>query len=90
MTEDKKMNNEKAVKADPLLDAACKAYGIEKKFVFAHSVKAGEVTIVTNGGAKVRWKKGDEVEPLEPVRVDGIVRKKPKVIAGKKKKAEEK
>jgi len=42
--------------------------------------------IVTNGGAKVRFKKGDEVEKLAPERVDGISRKKPRYVAGKKKK----
>ena len=71
---------------DKLLKAACKAYGIKDEHILASSVKTdGEVVIVTHGGVKVRWREGDKVEPLDPVRVDGIVRKKPKVVVGKKK-----
>ena len=81
MEEEKKGNENGS-----LLKAACKAYGIDEKFVFASSVTEDkEVIIVTNGGAKVRWRPGDKCEPLDPIRVDGIIRKKMRVVAGKKK-----
>jgi len=71
-----------------LIDEACEAYGIDKKHVLDSNFypETGEAVIVTNGGAKVRFKKGDEVEKLAPERVDGISRKKPRYVAGKKKK----
>ena len=73
---------------EELLAAACKAYGISKEHVFASNYypEAGEVVIVTAGGTKVRFKKGDKVEALEPVRVDGVIRKKMKPVTGAKKK----
>lgn len=77
-------------KADVALIAdGCKAFGIDPKFLFASSVRVidGEKTavLVTNGGAKVFYKKGDKPEPLDPIRVDGIIRKKMKPVTGKKK-----
>lgn len=71
-----------------LIDKACKAYGIDKKYVLGSNYypETGEAVIVTHGGAKVRFKKGDEVEELAPERADGISRKKPRYVAGKKKK----
>jgi hypothetical protein len=68
-----------------LVKKACKAYGIEDKYVVGSAVRNGTVTIVTNGGAKVTWKEGDEVGLLDPIRVDGIIRKKMKPITGIKK-----
>lgn len=74
-------------KPNALIIEACKAYGIDQKYVLASRIdkETGEAVIVTHGGAKVRFVKGDEVEPLDPVRVDGVIRKKMKVVAGKKK-----
>ena len=71
-----------------MLGAACKAYGIGAEHVFASNYypEAGEVVIVTAGGEKVRFKKGDKVEALEPIRVDGIIRTKMRPVTGAKKK----
>ena len=71
-----------------LIDEACGAYGIDQEYVLSSNYypETGEAVIVTHGGAKVRYKKGDEVEELAPERVDGISRKKPRHVAGKKKK----
>lgn len=77
-----------------LIAAGCEAYGIADEFVFSSRVKPDEITgeaiavILTNGGAKVFFKKGDEVEPLHHIRVTGInpEAKKRKPIVGKKKK----
>jgi len=68
-----------------LIDEACEAYGINKRYVFssAYHSDTDEAVIVTNGGAKVRYRRGDKVEALPPVRVDGIIRKKMRVVAGK-------
>jgi len=43
------------------------------------------VVIVTVGGAKVRWQPGVKPQPLDPIRVDGIIRKKMKPVTGTKK-----
>ena len=70
-----------------LIAAGCKAFGIAQKHVLSSKVYDGkEVVIVTHGGAKVRFKDGDEVEPLDPIRVDGVIRKKMKPVTGGKKK----
>lgn len=72
---------------EKLLSAACKAYGIAPKFVLAWEYYPDEkrVCVVTVGGAKVEYWQGNEVEKLDPVRVDGVPRKKPRHVAGKKK-----
>ena len=62
------------------------ATGKEHVFASNYYPEAGEVVIVTAGGTKVRFKKGDKVEALEPVRVDGVIRKKMKPVTGAKKK----
>lgn len=70
---------------EKLIKEGCKAYGIAEKYLFhARIDEKDRAVLVTNGGAKVRYRKGDEVEKLEPVRVDGISRKKPRYVAGKK------
>jgi hypothetical protein len=75
---------------DPrLLEKACKAYGIDKQYVFSSAIgDDGAVVIVTNGGSKVRWFEGDKPEPLDQIAVTGINPKaaKRKVVAGKAKK----
>ena len=81
MVEDKAKAEDKR-----MIAAACKAYGVDEKYLFASKVYPdGEVVLVTSGGAKVRWRKGDEAEPLDPVRVDGVIRKKMKPVTGAKK-----
>lgn len=68
-----------------LIEAACKAYGIAKQYVLASRMDGNEAVIVTVGGTKVRYKDGDKVTPLDPIRVDGIIRKKMRAITGAKK-----
>lgn len=80
---------------EKLLAAALKAYGIGKKFVLssAYYEDRAEVVIVTRGGAKVRYHKGDEVEKLDPVRVTGInprAKKRKPITGGAKKKSKKK
>lgn len=79
---------EKAAKDQALIDKACNAYGIESKYLFASSIKKGVVTILTNGGKRVRYKPGDKVEKLGDIAITGInpELEKRKVIAGKAKK----
>jgi len=84
---------EQLSKADlVLIEQGCKAYGIDPKFLFNARIdrETGEAVILTNGGEKVRYLKGMEKEEgfqqIEQIRIDGIVRKKPRVVAGKKKK----
>jgi len=70
-----------------LIKEGCTAYGIAEKYLFAAGIDVltRKAVLVTNGGTKVRYAKGDKVEKLDPVRVDGISRKKPRYVAGKKK-----
>lgn len=84
------MAEEKGKKVgDELIAEACKAYGIDPKFVFAsrYDAKTGQAVVLTNGGSKVRFKAGDKVEPLGQIAVTGINPEwaKKKVIAGKAK-----
>jgi hypothetical protein len=74
---------------EELIAEACKAYGIDPKYVFASAYHAdtGEAVIVTNGGSKVRFKVGDKVAPLDQIAVTGINPKpKHKPITGPEKK----
>jgi len=68
-----------------LIAEACRAYGIDKKFVLSSRMDGDAAIIVTQGGAKVQYRKGDEVEKLSPIRVTGVnpenERRKP--VAGK-------
>jgi len=86
------MADEKKV-GEQLIAEACKAYGIDPKCVFSsrYDAQTGEAIVVTNGGAKVRFKAGDKVEQLDPIAVTGINPKaaKRKVIAGKAKETKE-
>lgn len=72
-----------------LIDEACKAWGVDKKYLFAAGIDAatGEAVIVTNGGMKRRWKKGDKPQPLSEIEVTGVNpewdRRKP-ITGGKK------
>lgn len=70
----------KQEKADAALIAeACGAYGIGKQYVLAATVRDGVATIVTHGGAKVRYRAGDKVEArLTRVQATGIPPEAPK------------
>lgn len=72
---------------EKLIEEGCKAYGIDKKYLFHSRIdpRTKEAVLVTAGGKKVRYAKSMEVEPLDPVAVDGISRKKPRHVMGKKK-----
>jgi len=72
---------------EKILVTSLEAHGIDEKYVFADSYDAatGTVTIVTNGGAKVRYREGDKVEPLDPIRITGINPVKRKPITGQAK-----
>ena len=64
-----------------LIEAVCEAYGIEPQYVHASTVKDnGDVTILTVGGVKIKWKFGDKIKFLEPVQIDGIPRTEPKPL----------
>ncbi len=83
------MAEEKDQKLDKgLLAEACKAYGIDPKYVLnSRQEEDGTLVIVTNGGKKVRFKSGDRVESLDPIAVTGInpVKRKPITGPGAKK-----
>lgn len=74
-----------------LIEKAFDTYKIDPKHVLDVGIdrQTGAAVIITAGGAKVRYLAGDEkkegFEPLSQVRVDGISRKKPKAVLGKKK-----
>lgn len=57
-----------------LIDAACAAYGVPAEHLLAANVDraTGEAVLVTNGGAKVRFAKGQEVAKLSEIRITGI------------------
>lgn len=70
-------------KEEALVTAGCKVYGIEKKYVLSARVTElnGKETAVigTHGGAKVFYNRDMEskkIDPLPPVRIDGLLRKK--------------
>lgn len=70
-----------------LIEEGCEAYGIPAEHLFASGIdpRTKEAILVTNGGKKVRYSKDMKVEPLDPVAVDGVPRKKPRYLMGKKK-----
>jgi hypothetical protein len=76
--------NDKNAIGDKLIAAACKAFGIGRKFVMAsrYDEATGEAIILTNGGTRVRYKDGDKVENLDEIEITGIPKPR-KVIAGK-------
>jgi len=73
-----------------VIQAACDAYGILKDYLAGAGIdrESGQVTLVTNGGKKVRWNEGDKVEKLADIAITGInpANAKRKPITGKKKK----
>lgn len=87
MAEDKvKKEGEGKSAGDKLIAAACEAFGIASKYIFASKYRedTGEAVVLTNGGSRVRFKAGDKVEPLDPIAVTGINPKpKRKPITGK-------
>jgi len=81
-----------ATPGQALINEGCTAYGIPKEHVFSSGIGAdGKAVIVTNGGAKVRYGKGDQVEKLDYIRVTGINpnAKKKKPLVGKERKGGE-
>jgi len=85
--EAKKKADAEAKKQPPLIAEGCKAYGIDKKYVFASGIdkETGEAVIVTDGGKKVRYAKGDNVDELSQIEITGVNPewKKRKPIMGK-------
>lgn len=61
---------------------ACKAYGIDEEHIFKARIDGDAAVVITAGGAKVTYRDGDEKDKgfkaLEPVQVDGVIRKKMK------------
>lgn len=83
MAEETKQNGKES-----MLKKACKDYGIDAQYILksreTHDKKG--LVIITVGGAKVRWYPNDkDIQPLDPVRVDGKIRKKMKPVTGDKK-----
>jgi len=72
---------------EKLIEEGCKAYGIGKKYLLKARIDphTKEAVLITHGGAKVRFGKGMDAAALDPVRVDGVSRKKPRHLIGKKK-----
>jgi len=67
-----------------LVEDAQKAYNIASNFIFGSSVLGGLVTLVTNGGKKLFYKKGDKVDQISEIEKTGInPNAKQKIIAGK-------
>ncbi|HCU69856.1 MAG TPA: hypothetical protein DGF30_11720 [Desulfomicrobium sp.] len=75
---------------DKLILEACDAYGIEWQYVMASAIDpaTGEAILVTFGGKKVRYKKGQQVQKLGAVEITGVNpdAKKRKPITGAAKK----
>ena len=88
MAEDKKSKEGKESEGalSGLVIEGCKAYGIEPQNVFNSRIDkdTNEAVIVTMGGSKVRFRRGMEVKPLDPIRITGINPKpKRKPMTGK-------
>lgn len=49
---------------EKLIAEGCKAYGIDRKFLFSSGIDphTGEAVILTHGGKKIRHKKGDKAK----------------------------
>ena len=75
-----------------LIEAACDAYGIDEESVNSMRIEEGAAVVVTKGGSRIRYRRGDEkaegFKPLGYVQVTGINpnAKKRKPIAGKERK----
>jgi len=60
----KASNGENSKTDKKKISAACKAYGIDEKYVASSAIRPdGTVVIATQGGKKVTWKEGQEVKP---------------------------
>jgi hypothetical protein len=63
---------------EKLIDEALKVFKIQRKYLFAAKAypETGEVVIVTNGGKKVRHRKGEEARfKLTDVEITGEIPK---------------
>lgn len=59
--------------SDDPVEAACEAYGIDRRFLMGSRVHPDRsVTLVTAGGAKVTRRHGETVRPLSAISVTGI------------------
>lgn len=71
-----------------LIDEGCRAWGIEEQYVFSSGIEAetGLAVIVTQGGKKVTYAKGDPGGRLSEIEITGVNPEwgKKKVIAGRK------
>lgn len=79
-------NSEALSEADnALIKAGLDAYGIDPMYVLNAGIDraTGRAVILTRGGCKVRYAEGDDVAPLDAVRIDGEVRRKMKPVTGK-------
>ncbi|MBU4449618.1 MAG: hypothetical protein KKD99_13610 [Proteobacteria bacterium] len=87
MAEEKTKEEVKGKSADEkLIAAACEAFGIAPKYIFASRIDkvSGAAVIVTYGGSRVRFRAGDKAVPLDQIAVTGINPKpKRKPITGK-------
>jgi len=75
-----------------LIDEAATAYGIDAEFILNANIDraTGDAVILTAGGSRVRYAAGDKVVPLDPIQVDGVVRKKMKPVTGAGRKQDKK
>jgi len=90
MTEKNETQTNEMQAKEGLIGKALKAYGIAPEYAIGTNVdrETGEAVIVTNGGKKVRFAKGQtKVEPLSEIEITGInpKAKKRKPVAGKAK-----
>lgn len=73
-----------------LIAQGCEAYGIDDEHLLKARIEVGDAgartaVLITHGGAKVRYVRDQEVEPLKPVRVHGNppAKKRKGLTAGK-------
>lgn len=87
---DKGAEKEAGKGPDKFILAACDAYGIPWANVLASAVdpQTGEAILVTFGGKKVRYKKGQSVQKLSEIEITGVnpKAKEKKPVAGAAKK----
>lgn len=91
--EKKAADAEKQIKAaekaeEKMLAKACDDYGIDPGFVFSNrvDVEKQQVVIVTAGGKKVTWEKGQALDAIDIVGITGVNPKNDarKPLVGKK------
>ncbi len=68
------------------LKKAVEAYGISEDDVFSWKDRKGEVSIVTRGGARAKWKEGDKVQKLSVTEATGRNPEKERQLRARKQK----